>query len=195
MDSIKKLLQTYSQVMHLKIYVNDNDNLKKMYLAAADNHNQTLSKPFLNAGFDLYAPGVQYEDNLEEGIQCVGPVQKVDFKIQCSAKMYTDNNKIYNTGYYMYPRSSLSKTKLRLANSVGIIDSGYRGNIMGMFDVVNITDEYEDNNCDYFINIYDRLVQICAPSLAPIYVEIIDNVEHLGEQTERGTGGFGSTGR
>ena len=34
-----------------------------------------------------------------------------------------------NIGYYLYPRSSISKTPLILANSVGIIDSGYRGNI------------------------------------------------------------------
>ena len=48
------------------------------------------------------------------------------------------NSKTFNTGYYMYPRSSLSKTKLRLANSVGIIDSGYRGNLIGMFDLINM---------------------------------------------------------
>ena len=38
------------------------------------------------------------------------------------------------TGYYSYPRSSISKTPLLLANNVGIIDSGYRGNIKVAFD-------------------------------------------------------------
>ena len=111
--------------------------------------------------------------------------------------MYTDTQKVYNTGFYMYPRSSLSKTQLRLANSVGIIDSGYRGHIMGMFDVVNVceNEENEDRDADYFVEKFDRLVQICAPSLVPIFVEIVETLEELGEKTERGEGGFGSTGK
>ena len=43
---------------------------------------------------------------------------------------------LYYVSYYLYPRSSVStKTPLRLANSVGIIDSGYRGNIKAVFDI------------------------------------------------------------
>jgi len=42
---------------------------------------------------------------------------------------------------------------------------------------------------------FDRYIQICAPSLVPIIVEIVDSLEDLGEETERGTGGFGSTGK
>ena len=37
----------------------------------------------------------------------------------------------------MYPRSSIYKTPLRLANNTGIIDSGYRGNLMGAFDNIS----------------------------------------------------------
>jgi dUTP pyrophosphatase len=122
--------------------------------------------------------------------------------------MYCDTDKNFNTGYYMYPRSSLSKTKLRLANSVGIIDSGYRGNLIGMFDVVNIEDRpLSDSNtssvqdpdtcaiADYFAKVNDRLIQICAPGLVPIYVEVVETIEDLGNDTERGSGGFGSTGK
>ena len=94
----------------------------------------------------------------------------------------------------MYPRSSLSKTQLRLANSVGIIDAGYRGHLMGMFDVVNI-DPDDDKDADYFGKKFDRYLQICAPGLVPIVVEIVNTKEELGEETERGDGGFGSTGR
>jgi dUTP pyrophosphatase len=97
----------------------------------------------------------------------------------------------------MYPRSSLSKTKLRLANSVGIIDAGYRGNLIGMFDVVNIDENVkQDKNrkADYIAKVNDRLLQICAPGLVPIYVEIVDDICELGNETERGNGGFGSTG-
>jgi dUTP pyrophosphatase len=104
--------------------------------------------------------------------------------------MITDSNKVYNTGYYMHPRSSVSKTKLRLANATGIIDSGYRGHLMGMFDLINLF-----GNEEYAVEKYDRLLQICAPGLVPIVVEIVNTFEELGSQTERGSGGFGSTGR
>ena len=118
-------------------------------------------------------------------------INKINFGIMCSAQMITDTvNKVYNTGYYMYPRSSLSKTKLRLANSTGIIDSGYRGELIGMFDLINLS-----SNEVYVIYKYDRLLQICAPGLVPIVVEVVNTFEELGRQTERGTGGFGSTGR
>ena len=86
----------------------------------------------------------------------------------------------------MYPRSSLSKTQLRLANNTGIIDAGYRGPLIGMFDCLT-DDEYE-------VSGFTRLLQICAPGLVPIYVRIIDTVAELGPNTSRGEGGFGSTG-
>ena len=95
----------------------------------------------------------------------------------------------------MYPRSSLSKTKLRLANSTGIIDSGYRGSLIGMFDVVNINCNDENKEYDEIVFPYTRMVQICAPGLVPIYVEMVNTVEELGEKTLRNNGGFGSTGK
>jgi len=42
---------------------------------------------------------------------------------------------------------------------------------------------------------YDRNLQICAPGLVPIKVEVMSSNEALGEETVRGAGGFGSTGR
>ena len=39
-----------------------------------------------------------------------------------------------NKAYYLFPRSSISKTPLRLANSIGLIDGGYRGELVGMVD-------------------------------------------------------------
>ena len=103
---------------------------------------------------------------------------------------------MFDTGYYMYPRSSLSRTPLRLANSTGIIDAGYRGHLMGMFDVVNLPDNLSDSReADFFGQKYDRYLQICAPGLIPIVIEIVDSREELGEETARAGGGFGSTGR
>jgi len=203
--TIDKLLFTYPQVMHLKIFVLLDYELKKMYLSACENHNNKLlnNPEQIDAGVDLFIPSSDYQDD-EDHIRFYGigwdnilPVNKVDFKIKCSATMHTDTGKVYNTGYYIHPRSSLSKTHLRLANSTGIIDSGYRGNIIGMFDVQNIdiNDEDSEKECDYYVKKFDRLVQICAPSLVPIVIEIVDTFEELGQETMRGNSGFGSTGR
>jgi len=204
---LTQLLKKYDKIMYLKLFVSGSNSLKNMYYAAVDRHNNNLiNNKFIDAGFDLFLPENEDPneiDKWDETIRFFGtgwntnPVNKVDFKINCSAKMYCDTGKIFNTGFYMYPRSSLSKTKLRLANSVGIIDSGYRGNLIGMFDVVNIDEEQKQNrekDYDYCAKVNDRLVQICAPGLLPIYVEIVNSLYELGNETERGSGGFGSTG-
>jgi dUTPase len=209
-NDINSLLNIYERVMHLKLFVDTDDNqLKNMYYMAADNHNKKLANnpSHIDAGFDLFAPGNQdnrelstYGDSLRffgPGWKDTNPVNKLDLKVCCSARMYLDSGKNFNTGYYMYPRSSLSKTQLRLANSVGIIDAGYRGHLMGMFDVVNIdpSTSSDDKDADYFGKKFERYLQICAPGLVPIVVEVVNLKEELGEQTERGDGGFGSTGR
>lgn len=182
-DLNNNLLKIYDKYMYLKIFIDDNDNdnyeLKNKYLAAVEKHNNNIliSPRFVDAGFDLFA--VDGADSSHNSIL------KIDFKVICSAQMIIDSGKKFNTGYYMYPRSSLSKTKFRLANSTGIIDAGYRGHLIGMFDVL------EESS----FKPYDKLVQICAPDLVPIVVKVVDDIDELGEQTKRGVGGFGSTGR
>ena len=103
--------------------------------------------------------------------------------------MVCENGKVFNTGFLMFPRSSLSGTPLRLANSVGVIDSGYRGDLIGTFDCLGGIDNI------FVVNKYDKLLQIVAPGMVPIYVTIVNSDNQLGEMTERGAGGFGSTGR
>ncbi len=209
----------YERLMVLKLFVDsDDENLKYNYVNAANNHNNKIiqSPEHIDAGFDLFAPGNENEELEIYGINTRffgpgwndrRPVNKLDFKVSCSAQIVTDRGKRFNTGYYMYPRSSLSKTQLRLANSVGIIDSGYRGHLTGMFDVVNIDDtsdsdnvdnenvQFNRNEADFWGRKFDRYVQVCAPGLVPILVEIVNTIEELGEETARGGGGFGSTGR
>jgi dUTPase len=204
---INNLLNTYDKVMLLKIYIDNNDiKLHDIYIEAAYNHNKKLlvDSRHIDAGFDLFAPADDDNKNGDNllfygsGRENKSPVNKLDYKICCSAEMFTHIGKSFNTGYYMYPRSSLSKTQLRLANSTGIVDSGYRGHLIGMFDVVNIPQNkiIESNiEADYFGKKYDRYLQICAPGLVPIIVEIVNSKEELGEETKRGSGGFGSTGR
>jgi len=203
---LSKLLNKYDKVMHLKLFVAGSNNLKNMYYAAVNKHNNNLlNNKYIDAGFDLFLP--DHEDPNEydrwgDTVRFFGtgwdtnPVNKVDFKVKCSAQMMCDTGKVFSTGYYMHPRSSLSKTKLRLANSTGIIDAGYRGNLIGMFDVVNVDENLQDKDrdADYYAKVNDRLLQICAPGLVPIYVEIIEDMYDLDIETERGDGGFGSTG-
>lgn len=86
------------------------------------------------------------------------------------------------TGYYLYARSSISKTPLGLANSIGIIDYGYRGEICAV--VRNFSDK------PFEIKQGDRYFQLCAPDLLPIQIQIVQELD----STIRGSGGFGSTG-
>jgi dUTP pyrophosphatase len=101
-------------------------------------------------------------------------------------------------GFYLYPRSSISKTRMRLANSVGIIDAGYRGDIIAAVDTIGL---FGSNDIWHVwketlspIQKYDRYFQLCAPDLSPFLVHIVDTEAELGAPTTRGTGGFGSTG-
>ena len=203
------LLNKYERVMFLKIFVDSNDELKQKYIDAAKKHNDKMfNRPsHIDAGFDLFTPRVADPIKLYHhggkrrffgpNWEGLSDVNKLDYNICCSAEMVCDNDGInrkhFNTGYYLHPRSSLSKTKLRLANSTGIIDAGYRGHIMAMFDVVGSKDA-NLIDCDFLGNVYDRYTQICAPGLVPILVKVVDNLEQLGEETARGSGGFGSTG-
>jgi len=175
------LFHNCERYMWLKISVSssstfpDND-LIELYKAAASVHNANmLSNSNPDAGFDLFSPGI---------VTCLnGQVNKVNFCVKCAATMVCESGKSFNTGFYLYPRSSTgSKTSLRLANSVGIIDSGYRGDLMAVFDSVY---------GDHVISRHDKVVQICAPGLVPIYVEVVSS---LNLETVRGAGGFGSSG-
>lgn len=87
-------------------------------------------------------------------------------------------------GYYLelVGRSSISKTGYMLANNIGIIDNGYRGNIIAA--LVKINSNAND------IQLPARLVQIIPKKITQSnFVEVNDL-----NQTPRGTGGFGSSG-
>jgi dUTP pyrophosphatase len=174
------LLNNYGRYMHVKLFVDsDDDELKTAYEIEVNYHNsKILNNPHMvDAGFDIL---VAAPDILSKQLS-----NKVDFAVVCASKMVTQVGS-YNTGFYMYPRSSISKSPFRLANNVGIIDSGYRGHLIGMFDMPTGQTEH--------IKKLDKYLQICAPGLVPVFVEIVGNKEELGEQTARGEGGFGSTG-
>lgn len=126
-----------------------------------------------DSGLDLFCP--------ETITVNPGETVKINLQINCEALHDTIENT--NVSYYLYPRSSIIKTPLRLANSVGIIDAGYRGDIIACVD--NIKSE------SYTVNKGDRLFQICAGNLEPIEFQLVNDLSN----TQRGAGGFGSTGK
>lgn len=96
----------------------------------------------------------------------------------------------------LVPRSSISNTLQAMANSVGIIDSDYRGEIMAKF-VINgrgalAAAEERQANCEHpFYHIGDRICQLLIVPVADVELEEVDFLD----DTARGAGGFGSTGR
>lgn len=124
-----------------------------------------------DSGLDLYIP----EDiELKEGESML-----IDLKIKL---LCFDKNRYINVPFNIYPRSStFKKFKVILTNSVGVIDKGYRGNIM-----INIV-AFKDIK----IKEGTRLMQATHPGLLPISSLKFTNIN---DNTLRGDGGFGSTG-
>ena len=85
---------------------------------------------------------------------------------------------------FILPRSSIGmKTPLRLSNSVGLIDSGYRGELGVLYD--NISDE------SYTINAGDRIAQLLIMPSYRFKAKVVDSLE----DSDRGEGGFGASGK
>jgi len=119
-----------------------------------------------DAGIDLFI--------IENQIIKSGETTRIHLGIFCE--------NIENKPYFLMPRSSIAKTPLRLCNSIGLIDGGYRGEIMAAVD--NIKDK------DYKIEKGQRLFQLVAMDGSPLKFELVDKLT----DTTRGDGGFGSTG-
>jgi dUTP pyrophosphatase len=159
------------------------EEIALLYEKAIEKHNKSfINNVYCDSGFDLFVPENAVFEN---------PFQTkfVDMKVK-TEMVYCNVSE--NTGlpaaFYLYPRSSLSKTELMMANHVGIFDSGYRGSVISAFRwLPQVT-----GGNTYAVEKGTRLVQICHPSLCPIYICVVN--ESQLSITERGIGGFGSTG-
>uniref|UniRef100_A0A6C0DP34 dUTPase-like domain-containing protein n=1 Tax=viral metagenome TaxID=1070528 RepID=A0A6C0DP34_9ZZZZ len=164
---------------------NDNHQLTLEYIDHISKHNtEMLNNAFPNSGFDLIMPS---------DVVFNTPFATTMVNLQVKAEMiYYDHSSKQSVAeyspYLIHPRSSISKTPLMLANHTGIIDSGYRGLLMAAFRWLKYSDDSE-----YTVNKYTRLLQICHPSLCRIFVNIVEESDLT--SSERGAGGFGSTGR
>ena len=111
-----------------------------------------------------------------------------------SMNLFMDDHIVYGTGLaveipegmvgLVFPRSSIRNTTLSMANSVGVIDSGYRGEILISFKML-------DKNEVVGYTIGDRIAQLV---IMPVPLVQFVEVDELSE-TERGTEGHGSTGK
>lgn len=116
-----------------------------------------------DAGYDLYASSCHYEN----GLVSYGTGVAVEIP----------------EGYVglVFPRSSIADTHLTLSNSVGVIDSGYRGEIKAKFR--------KGGTRGYGVG--DRIAQLI---ILPYPEVVFEEVEELAD-SDRGTGGYGSSGR
>lgn len=160
----------------LNVYINEQyPELRNTYIDHIQKHNTHVeTDPYPNSGFDLFVP---------QEFWCSPDKTSVMVNHQIKCEMVEDGRAC---GFFSFPRSSISKTPLILANHTGIIDSGYRGYLFGAFRTLgNRTHKTEAGV---------RLLQICHPSLKPFKVRFIMNECEL-STTSRGSGGFGSTGK
>ena len=97
----------------------------------------------------------------------------------------------------VFPRSSIRKTGLQLSNSVGVIDSGYRGELQATFNKLfggeSMYDEMKVKEIqpNDFYKVGDRVAQIMIIPHPEVEFNEVDELS----DTERGEGGFGSTGK
>ncbi len=148
--------------MHVLIKINDTET-RTLY----ENHSSFHEG---DSGLDIFTPSKIVIMPHSKGT--------IDTGISCEAKIGA-----IGTSFWMLSRSSVAtKTPLILANSMGLIDAGYRGNLMGVF--------YNTSNMPFTVEAGTRLLQICAPDLKPVTFELVDSLSN----TTRGEGGYGSTG-
>lgn len=113
-----------------------------------------------------------------------------------SRELVKGNKAIYGTGLaveipkgyvgLIFPRSSIHKKILRLSNSVGVIDSDYRGEIKAVFDW--------SGPWPYEHGLYQTGDRICQLIILPVPTIEWEESKEL-TPTKRGEGGYGSTGR
>jgi len=124
-------------------------------------------------GLDLYLP---------EDVE-IGPHETKFINLGIRCEYQNDQTSEYY-GYMLYPRSSISKTKVRLANSIGVIDPNYRGYLIAAVDnISNITQNLKQGE-RYFQLVFTKLIK-------PTNLNFVDDLSN----TDRGSGGFGSTGK
>ena len=127
-----------------------------------------------DAGLDLTAVSYDYKEDIDCHVYGTGIAVEIP------------------EGYVglVYPRSSNRKTESYLTNHVGVVDSGYRGEIMLSFK----TRDYKEGQIQQLFKPYevgDRIAQLIIIPYPKIEFKVVDELS----TTERGENGHGSTGK
>ena len=141
----------------------------------AEFYKEELNRSNDNAGFDLYSM---------QSLSTFSGSSVTLLDLGVKAKLLRISDLVEEVHYYLYPRSSIYKFGVMMANSVGIIDKTYRGPLMAPICQINENPPSIEKG--------NRLFQIVAPDMGWIKEVVI--VSELNE-TNRGVGGFGSTGK
>ena len=164
--------------MELYITQEHRDYLGPKYQIQNTEREEQWGSGYDDSGFDLFIP---YNKDTEDGTW-VFP-GNTTIRIPLGIKMIRGSCEFGTFPYYVYARSSISKTPLRISNNQGIIYAGYRGELIIALDNISPV--------KWILYPGTRLVQSCMPSLTPFNVSIVDKAF---DETERGVNGFGSTG-
>ena len=161
-----------SVILYIKPVDGKENDFKELY-ANRDEFKSYSNKG--DSGYDVFC--------LSDQIVKSGDTACIKLGIQCEAVCGPSASSIALTGcsFMLMPRSSISKTPLRLANSIGLIDAGYRGELMAMVDNIK--------GMDYTIKRKERLFQLVAFDGKQMNIQFTNKLS----ETSRGIGGFGST--
>lgn len=182
-------------------YLEQQDELNKTIPVKCWRENKNIPLPTYahnsDACCDLYAQAIEYDDEKDRYIVHTGLHIALDEDYECELR----------------PRSSLAKTEYYIVNSPGTIDESYRGEILVVFKsrtnieivdaLYNLLDEHINISDNYYklhkqidlpYKIGDRIAQILVRKRTKIEWQEVDKLEDLGE-TDRGQGGYGSTGK
>ena len=192
-DSIKAVSDTIKEMIYGEVTYTGN---KKVIVDAVMNRMFNI----FDAAIEKYhSYAIELPIKLEEGAQVPTYAHETDAAADLYAledtnlNAHTYGNKI-RTGVsiqlpegwlaLILPRSSMgTKTTFRLSNSVGLIDSGYRGELGVIYD--------NTSDIDSFIHKGDRIAQLLVMPSYRFQAKVVDSLE----DSDRGEGGFGSTGK
>tara|TARA_B110000208_G_C11776450_1_gene432176 strand:- start:1683 stop:2309 length:627 start_codon:yes stop_codon:yes gene_type:complete len=204
----KIIMDSISSTINGNTYNSNNEIIGEYYELCRDNLHQYKQPHFIfhmknkaEYCYTKYLEQNKLTRELDSGIDLICPFTTIvpaqstilldlDIIVECNIynKNYDKNTLNINIRpFILVPRSSIYRTPLQLANSIGIIDAGYRGVLKAAIR--------NNSDIDYEIKEGDRLVQICLPNLDYNYIfSFVKEEDELIASTERGMEGFGSTG-
>ena len=185
------------------LYVEFSDGIKKdkaligEYWERIRKHNKNmLENDYYDSGFDLLMSKKNLKISKNEiklislGLKCacykfnsIHPNKIPVYKVFQESFKRGILKTVKPQPFKIFPRSSMWKKGVLLANCTGVIDSGYRGFLFAPLYSIK-----DDNLLEY----NNRYVQICMPGLERFLIQVVDKLDI---NTTRGEGGCGSTGK